>query len=80
MKRYLGLLAALWFTAIAIAGLTSQSRAQQPAPAAAAAPQGGRGRGGATPVTIHAARVFDGKGGVIQDGVVTVQGNRITAV
>jgi imidazolonepropionase-like amidohydrolase len=31
-------------------------------------------------VTIHAARVLDGKGGVIQDGVITVQGNRITAV
>jgi imidazolonepropionase-like amidohydrolase len=42
---------------------------------------GGRGRGGPPPlVTIHAARVLDGKGGIINDGVVTVQGNRITAV
>ena len=39
----------------------------------------GRGRGGA-PVTIHAARVIDGKGGVIDNGVITIQGTKITAV
>ncbi|TAK10533.1 MAG: amidohydrolase [Acidobacteria bacterium] len=40
--------------------------------------QGGRGGGG--PITIRAARLFDGKGGVIPNGVVTVQGTKITAV
>jgi imidazolonepropionase-like amidohydrolase len=41
--------------------------------------QGGRGRGGG-PTTIHAARVLDGKGGIITDGVVTVQGTKIVSV
>jgi imidazolonepropionase-like amidohydrolase len=45
----------------------------------ALAAQGG-GRGGNAPVTIRAARVFDGKGNVIENGVVTVQGSKITAV
>ncbi len=40
----------------------------------------GRGRGGGQPVTIHAARVIDGKGGVIDNGVITIQGTKITAV
>ncbi len=39
----------------------------------------GRGRGGA-PVTIHAARILDGRGGVIDNGVITIQGSKITAV
>jgi imidazolonepropionase-like amidohydrolase len=40
-----------------------------------------RGRGAApAAITIHAARILDGRGGVIQDGVVTVQANKITAV
>src|SRR6187431_1859768 len=44
----------------------------------AAAPQGGRGRGGGGgTITVHAARVLDGKGGVIENGVVTVQGTKI---
>jgi imidazolonepropionase-like amidohydrolase len=38
------------------------------------------GRGGGAPVTIRAARVFDGKGNVIENGVVTVTGSKITAV
>ncbi|HLG05858.1 MAG TPA: amidohydrolase family protein, partial [Gemmatimonadales bacterium] len=32
------------------------------------------------PVTLHAARVLDGKGGILLDAVVTVQGGRITRV
>ncbi|MEZ5318681.1 MAG: amidohydrolase family protein [Vicinamibacterales bacterium] len=47
--------------------------------AATDAVQGGRGRG-RTPVTIHAARVIDGRGGMTTDAVVTIQGSRITAV
>jgi imidazolonepropionase-like amidohydrolase len=48
---------------------------------AAPAPQGGRGgRGGGGPITLHAARVLDGKGGVIENGVVTVQGTKIVSV
>ena len=45
----------------------------------ATAPAQGRGRGNA-PITIHAARVLDGKGGMIADGVVTVMARKITAV
>ena len=39
----------------------------------------GRGRGGA-PVTLHAARVLDGKGGVIENAVITIQGTKIASV
>jgi len=43
--------------------------------------QGGRGgRAGGPPVTIRAARVIDGRGNVLQNAVVTVQGSKITAV
>lgn len=38
----------------------------------------GRGRGG--PIRIHAARVLDGRGEVVYDGVVTVQGSTIVSV
>jgi imidazolonepropionase-like amidohydrolase len=31
-------------------------------------------------ITIHAARVLDGKGAIITDAVVTVQGDHITSV
>jgi imidazolonepropionase-like amidohydrolase len=44
----------------------------------ALAAQGGRGGGG--PITIHAARLFDGKGTVIPNGVIVVQGTKITAI
>ena len=48
------------------------------------APQAGRGQGrgggGGGPITLHAARVLDGKGGVIENGVVTVQGTKIVSV
>src|SRR4051812_8578275 len=66
MRRYVAVIFALLLLSIALTD--------------AGAGQGGRGRGGATPVTIHAARILDGNGSVIQDGVVTVQGNRITGV
>lgn len=46
--------------------------------AAAVGGQGGRGR--PAPLTIKAARVLDGRGGVLRDGMVTVQGTKITAV
>ena len=39
---------------------------------------GGRGRGG--PITLHAARVIDGKGGVVENAVITVQGSKIVSV
>jgi imidazolonepropionase-like amidohydrolase len=38
------------------------------------------GRGGAAPITIRASRVLDGRGGLIRNGVVTVQGTRIVSV
>ena len=41
--------------------------------------QGGRG-GAAQPITIRAARVLDGRGAVLTNGVVEVQGSRISAV
>ncbi len=77
--RYL-VLAGVLSLMIVLAGLTVQIGAQQSAATPPqTAPAGGRGRGG-TPITIHAARVLDGKGGIIQDGVVTVQGTKITSV
>jgi len=57
--------------------------AGQGAAQGAAGRQGGqgRGRGGAgAAITLHAARVLDGKGGVIENGVVTVQGTKIVSV
>ena len=37
-------------------------------------------RGAAQPITVRAARVLDGRGGVLANGVVEVQGSKITAV
>ena len=72
-----------------VAGLVTMT-AQTPQPgapgqrgrgaAAGAAAQGFRGRGRGGPITLHAARVIDGRGQVITDGVITVQGTKITAV
>jgi imidazolonepropionase-like amidohydrolase len=61
--------------------LAAQAR-QGGAPAAPAAQGGGgQGRGrGAAAITIRAAHVFDGAGKVIQNGVVEVQGSKITAI
>lgn len=47
------------------------------APAAQGAGRGGRGGGS---ITIRAAHVFDGKGALIENGVVEVQGTKITAI
>lgn len=55
---------------------TGRGAAAGTAPAAQGA---GRGRGGA-PITIRAARVFDGKGSVLPGGVIEVTGSKITAV
>jgi imidazolonepropionase-like amidohydrolase len=86
-KRILAWTGGLFLIMAIVVGLTTQSGAQQrgttpPQTANAARGQGGgRGRGAPpAPVTIHAARVLDGKGGVIQDGVVTVVGTKIAAV
>lgn len=38
------------------------------------------GRGAARPITIHAARLFDGKGGVVTHATIEVTGSKITAV
>jgi imidazolonepropionase-like amidohydrolase len=45
-------------------------------PALAAAQQAG----GARPVTIRGAQVLDGKGGVVRDAIVVVEGSKITSV
>ena len=57
-----------------------QGRGAAPAGQPPAGQGQGRGRGGGGPVTIHAAHVIDGKGGVIDNGVITIQGTKITAV
>jgi imidazolonepropionase-like amidohydrolase len=41
--------------------------------------QRGGGRGGG-PITIKAARVLDGRGGVIKDAIITVQGSKIVSI
>src|SRR5471030_1349810 len=86
--RYLAFTCVLSLVVVAMFALTAQSGGQQSgaappsaqAGAAAAARGQGGGRGGRGPITIHAARVLDGKGGMIQDGVVTVTGTKITAI
>jgi imidazolonepropionase-like amidohydrolase len=40
----------------------------------------GAGRGGSGPVTIRAARLLDGRGATLPNGVIEVQGGKITAV
>jgi len=76
----LGLACAVLFVSLATLG-AQQGRGAAPAGQAGQTPQAqGRGRGGNAPVTIHAARVIDGKGGVIDNGVITIQGTKITAV
>jgi imidazolonepropionase-like amidohydrolase len=85
MRRINTLTGGMFLLVALVIGLTNPGRAQQrgttaQTPAAGARAQG-RGRGAPpTPITIHAARILDGKGGVIQDGVLTVVGNKITAV
>jgi imidazolonepropionase-like amidohydrolase len=60
-------------------GQTQGGGAAPAAPAGRGQGQGGaRGRGG--PITLHAARALDGKGGVIENAVVMVQGSKIVSV
>jgi len=78
----LGILCTVSFVALATLGAQQGRGAGAPAGRAgqAAPPQGqGRGRGGG-PITIHAARLIDGKGGTIDNAVITVQGTKIIAV
>jgi imidazolonepropionase-like amidohydrolase len=74
----LGLVCTLFLLCLATLG-AQQGRGAAPAGQQAAGRGQGRGRGG-QPVTIHAARILDGKGGVIDNGVITIQGSKITAV
>ena len=60
-------------------GGTPQTPPGQRGQTPAAAAGQGRGRGGG-PITIRAARVLDGKGGSIANGVITIQGSKITSV
>jgi imidazolonepropionase-like amidohydrolase len=85
MNRIVGLTCRLFLIGIMIAGISAHGGAQQRGTTAPQTTAGGRGQGrgrGAppAPITIHAARVLDGKGGTIQDGVITVQGTKITAI
>ena len=67
-----GLIVTLAIAVHAVAG-----PAQQPAQGRGA----GAGRGGAGgPITIRAARVIDGRGGRITNGVIEVQGSKITSI
>ena len=71
------------FAAMAVAAHSPEGRAQQPPPGprgGAAQPTGGRGGAAAGPTTIRAARVVDGRGGSISNGVVEVQGSKITKI
>ncbi len=62
-------------------GALAAQRGQPPGGQQAGTPPQGRGGGrGGQAITIKAARVVDGRGGVLQNAVVTVQGSRITAV
>jgi imidazolonepropionase-like amidohydrolase len=74
----LGLVCTVFLLCLATLG-AQQGRGAAPAGQQAAGRGQGRGRGG-QPVTIHAARILDGKGGVIDNGVITIQGSKITAV
>jgi imidazolonepropionase-like amidohydrolase len=65
---------------VAIATTSAQSREtpQTPATAPPGAGQGGRGAG--QPITIRAARVFDGRGNLPSNTVVEVQGSKVAAI
>ena len=77
---FIFLFAATAFVALAAQGGTgAQGRAGGATPPAGRGQGQGRGgRGG--PITLRAARVLDGKGGVVENGVVTVQGTKIVSV
>jgi imidazolonepropionase-like amidohydrolase len=76
----LGVVCAVLLLALATLGAQQGRGAAPTGQAGQPAPQGqGRGRGGG-PVTIRAARVIDGKGGVMDNAVITIQGTKITSV
>ena len=75
------LFAATAFVALAAQGATGRGQGQAGTttpPAGRGQGQGRGGRGG--PITLKAARVLDGRGGVVENGVVTVQGTKIVSV
>src|SRR5262245_44738044 len=74
----LGVVCAALFVGFVTLG-AQQGRGAAPA-GQANAPGQGRGRGGGQSVTIHAARVIDGKGGTIDNAVITVQGTKIATI
>ncbi len=79
----LGLACSVFLICLATLGAQQGRGAGAPAGQAgqAAPPAQGQGRGrGGGPITIHAARLIDGKGGTIDNAVITVQGTKITAV
>jgi len=74
-------------TAFLVAAMMPASRAQAPPgqPGQTNAPAGrGQGRGGrggpAAPITVRAARVLDGRGGTLENGVIEVTGSKITGI
>jgi imidazolonepropionase-like amidohydrolase len=81
----LTLAAAAFFGTAARGGATAQTpgTAVQPQPTGAAyATAGAQGRGGGRggSVTLRAARVFDGRGGVLENAMITVQGSKIVSI
>jgi len=70
---------AVLFAAAATGGHATAHRLQERG-AQTTPPVAGQGRGGGTSITIRAARVFDGRGNTLENGVVEVQGPRITAI
>jgi imidazolonepropionase-like amidohydrolase len=70
-------------TAVTVLTLSTPLLGQSGRGAGAPAPnptQGRGGRGGGPPVTIRAARVIDGRGALLRDVVITVQGSTIVAI
>jgi imidazolonepropionase-like amidohydrolase len=57
----------------------AQGRGAAPGAGGTGRGQGGRG-GGGQPITIRAARVLDGAGNVLENGVVEVQGSKISKI
>jgi imidazolonepropionase-like amidohydrolase len=71
------------FAATAFVALAAQAGGAQGQGAGAAAPPGGRAQGagrGRGPITLRAARVLDGRGGLVENAVITVQGSKITSI
>jgi imidazolonepropionase-like amidohydrolase len=79
-------LASVFCLAATAIGIAAFGQGQQTPPAGqrglAPAPGAGQGRGGrgVAPITIRAARVIDGRGALLENAVVTVQGTKIVSV